>query len=699
MRQKNILLLLPWWFLLFFILSTSQILTAQEQDWLRTNGPEGGLVSAITRRPDGRLLAGLSGGGMYISPDNGATWSPTGPSYLGVNQFAHTADGDVFVATHDGVFRLQPNAMNWNWVGLYNVNTSSLIVESDSSLLAGTSTAGVRRSTDKGKTWSLVGLADKHIAGMVRDKYGQLFATNGIGDIYMSSNNGTTWKTMETNMPTNVLVATPEGYLLAGVSGGIYRSFMSGSNWSKVTFPFTSVTCFSVTPRGEIVAGTGQGVYVLVRSGEMYGFLGLGTRGVRSILADSLTSIFAGTDGAGIYRSTNSGAVWAGLIVGFPGSNVRSVAATRSGALFAGTWKNGLWKSTDKGTRWSRAGFDDNLVYKLFVSKQGALYAASDSGLHRQTNPDRPWEQLSTNTFIQDILVCDDGTMLLGTVFDGILRSSDDGVTWTKPQGIHMTDRIDALVALDDRVMLAGSPISGIHRSEDAGETWSPSGNGLPTNKIQALAVGGPGIVLAGVTWGGVAKSTDSGHTWREANSGFPLHHQMGQVPTPLSFLELPNQEIVVALHGSGIYRSIDKGESWILFGKGLAAAVRSLAYTVDGYVIVGTEGAGVQISSRPLGVVSVDPPENPAAFSLNQNFPNPFNPRTTITFSLTVDGWVDLRLFDLLGREAMVLMSGHRMKGLHTVHLDADGLQNGVYFYRLVSGSFQSTRKLAVVK
>lgn len=89
-----------------------------------------------------------------------------------------------------------------------------------------------------------------------------------------------------------------------------------------------------------------------------------------------------------------------------------------------------------------------------------------------------------------------------------------------------------------------------------------------------------------------------------------------------------------------------------------------------------------------------------PVEFSLEQNFPNPFNPSTQITFNLKVDSDVNLRVFNLLGQEIATLIDGKLSAGTQQVEFKADNLSSGVYFYRIdakgIDGSnFSSTKKM----
>ncbi len=108
--------------------------------------------------------------------------------------------------------------------------------------------------------------------------------------------------------------------------------------------------------------------------------------------------------------------------------------------------------------------------------------------------------------------------------------------------------------------------------------------------------------------------------------------------------------------------------------------------------LITGVHGAGADI---------------PKAFSLSQNFPNPFNPTTEITYQLPAASKVSLKVYDMLGREVAALVNQRQDAGTYSVTFDGSRLSSGVYFYRLVAsgvgplsaGSYMATKKLVLLK
>ena len=90
---------------------------------------------------------------------------------------------------------------------------------------------------------------------------------------------------------------------------------------------------------------------------------------------------------------------------------------------------------------------------------------------------------------------------------------------------------------------------------------------------------------------------------------------------------------------------------------------------------------------------------DSPAAVSLSQNYPNPFGTSTTIEYSTADAGFVKLSVYDVSGREIKKLVEEVKPAGKYTVNIDAKGLSQGIYFYRLKTNGNSIQRKMILLK
>ncbi|MDP4114629.1 MAG: T9SS type A sorting domain-containing protein, partial [Bacteroidota bacterium] len=85
--------------------------------------------------------------------------------------------------------------------------------------------------------------------------------------------------------------------------------------------------------------------------------------------------------------------------------------------------------------------------------------------------------------------------------------------------------------------------------------------------------------------------------------------------------------------------------------------------------------------------------------YTLSQNYPNPFNPSTQIKFALPKDGFVTLKVFNVLGKEVASLVNEQKAAGNYTINFSAKNLSSGIYFYTIKSGNFTQTKKMTILK
>ena len=95
-----------------------------------------------------------------------------------------------------------------------------------------------------------------------------------------------------------------------------------------------------------------------------------------------------------------------------------------------------------------------------------------------------------------------------------------------------------------------------------------------------------------------------------------------------------------------------------------------------------------------------------PISLNLGQNYPNPFNPSTTINYQIPKDGFVSLKVFDIVGNEVKTLVNEYRSAGNYSVNFDASnlsagrqGLSSGIYFYQIKTNNYFAVKKMLLLK
>jgi photosystem II stability/assembly factor-like uncharacterized protein len=381
---------------------------------------------------------------------------------------------------------------------------------------------------------------------------------------------------------------------------------------------------------------------------------------IDAIAVDSHDRLYAGTEGQGIFRSTDLGSSWDSA--GLPYYNFNSIVFDSDDIVFVAT-DLGLFRSEDHGLSWVRAdsSMEDKTVKALAFNQSNVLFAGNvapggNTGkILRSTDEGASWEDLTTvPNGCHALAVSRVGTVLAST--GGVkLRSTDDGITWNEITGINSAVLCFASDSSGD-IYAGGTGFGGgnLWKSSDDGVTWFVKSNGLPTDYnywISSICVAGNGQVFLGIS------------------------------------------------NGGGVWRSTDHADSWSVTSANLGdMRITELAISKDGYLFAATL-TGIWRTDSPVTSVSEGPRNIPIVFTLAQNYPNPFNPSTTIRYALPERSHVTLTVFNTLGQQVVTLVGGEVEAGYHEVTFDASEFASGVYLYRLTTGDYVQTRKVVVLR
>jgi hypothetical protein len=297
--------------------------------------------------------------------------------------------------------------------------------------------------------------------------------------------------------------------------------------------------------------------------------------------------LYAGTD-RGVFRTEDAGASWSFSGAGMPQAQVQTIAidSTAGGTLYAGTVTPtgvaslGIFKSVDGGATWTA--INAGLIDPLFGISPVDIETLA-------IVPGQPT------------------TILAGSRFSEIFKSTDSGATW-QPQtigGSQLGLEVSAFGfdPTHTSTVYAASTL-GLLRSTDSGETWTIYGNlnvGLFALVVDPTS---PTTLYGGnVDGAGILKSTDGGVNWLAANQGLPVIQSSGGTSSPvvLSLALDPARPstLYAGTYGNGLFVSTNSGASWSPADAGMRDAfVTSLEPISETTLYAGTLGGGVYESS-----------------------------------------------------------------------------------------------------
>jgi ligand-binding sensor domain-containing protein len=381
-------------------------------------------------------------------------------------------------------------------------------------------------------------------------------------------------------------------------------------------------------------------------------------------------------------------------------ANAFTFAVNPNGNIFAGTSNGSVYRSTDHGTNWTQcATHISSNVHSIAIDTAGTIYCATEDGLFRSVDSGTGWWTPNANLNGQPILsVATSGnTIVIGLEFGGTYRSTDKGLNWASSNEGFPQDAVN-MFASDQNFIYAGMYSSGIYRSSDNGASWVRMSTGLPYNAhISALSVAPNGNVYAGLFTEVVNNSADTQGVYQSVDHGATWTKLSGAVDTIfITSVTSSNGNIFVA-DQYNVYHSTDNGASWTSDTSGLmGATVYGFGIDSEGYVFAGTaNGIFRSTSSTP---VNEPPTQTLLTTMLGQNYPNPFNASTSVELTIPQTGSVSLGVYDVLGNEVKHVFTGELESGKHQMSVYANGLPNGVYYYKLQAGGVTETRSMLLV-
>ena len=626
------------------------------------------------------------------STDGGATWSEI-MSPARVVQTSSLISDFVFVGNNDGLYKSIDAATNLRLIDYeFRLNNLEEICSDpvDSNIFYLGTVYAVYKSIDKGETWSQLRYLNEDSP-----------SAEYTNDITVSSLNNNI-----------VLVATSLNGLLISYDGGV--------NWTQ------------------------------------YDRLGGQSHGVICDMNDENTLYIASL--GGFYKSTDKGVTFTEIKDGY----LRGADMINGNFYLIDSRFGTIYKSQDNGQTWIESinGISNVQVNSITINSNEVVSSVKTGYRTRLMDySDSKWDTLLIEDVGDDIYTSQDNQFLymLGSwryfsksnsPFDNWVRF-EDGIPYCVPNDLAING--DTLY-FSSHTAFEGL-YAGIYKSTDNGCNWVLSSNGLPTVTRQYLSSVHTGPIavytisidpnksnrlLAGANHT-IYESQNSAENWSELitidsvyitdviidpdNSniiytiaGNPYNYKpyllycsydngatIDVIDCGLSSVTsvyYSNEDNALFCGGQdGLVMTKDKGTTWEDIGNnwdGISITCINKCPGTD-YLYVGTTQNGLY--EIDMSTLSIENQEVPNQFTLHQNYPNPLNPTTTISYDLPEAQNIILQIFDITGRLVETLYNGYKEAGHWEQTWDASEQSSGIYIYRLTYGDRHISRKMLVLK
>jgi photosystem II stability/assembly factor-like uncharacterized protein len=568
----------------------------------------------------------------------------------------------------------------------HNELNSIKFIDADTGYTIGTyqgESWGIRKTTNKGQNWfnPPVGNLSEWELELLPDNLGYSVGSNLM--INKTTGGYDNWGGLFLNADFVDVYFTDEqtGYAADGryIGGPVYKTTDGGYNWFGLpNFPrnvFTStLRCVTFT--------------------------------------DSVTG-FAGSAPCRIVKTTDAGDSW--YIVNRTGLTdtiglINRIYFINPTTGWAVTTRGGILKTTDAGENWFaqlEAGI--NIIFSgiYFVDNLygwisgGRPYKTTDGGINwvQQTNT-TIWN--SDDVYFQDINI--GWIAKRSSINTSLFKTTNNGMNWL---GIPEVLGANSFYIFPDKShwLITGAIVQSYiiykkYITYDNGDSWIDISDDVPVgfggfsavNNLVGYAVGNLGLVLR--------------------------YNDTTYVPVELSSftINIVNNNIILnwstssELNNSGfeIERSRDKTD-WEIIGfiegNGTTTEINNYTFTDNLFennsrkLFYRLKQIDFDGTFEYSHIIEIEV-SSPAEFFLSQNYPNPFNPETNISYSIPEGTNVNIKLYDVTGREIKVLVNEKKQSGFYTIKLTSTELSSGIYFYRLTtSNGYTAVKKLTVLK
>lgn len=368
-------------------------------------------------------------------------------------------------------------------------------------------------------------------------------------------------------------------------------------------------------------------------------------------------------DGGTILKTTNGGNNWVTKNAGVPGKPLSGIHPVNENVVYCVGWFETIVKTTDGGDNWiiiENAPWGKGSSYEscFFIDENTGWIGSSGQRVRKTTDGGNSFINYSNVVIIRDMYFKDHFNGIGVSEVTYISKTSDGGENWSSYMIPTRGNIYRISILEDDETGFLVTSRDAIFKTTNFGISWDSVGfipnviSQLYSSSFSSDSIGWAGSI-SGVGIAQLFKTTNGGRNWTYQNQS-----------------NIRSYNDIFALSDSVV---------WTCGGFGTIFHTKTGGDTVVNIT---------QISD----IV-------PGNFQLFQNYPNPFNPVTNIEFDLPVGNFVVLKIYDINGREVKTLVNEFKPAGRYIYSFYAGELSSGIYFYKIISGNFNETKRMILIK
>jgi hypothetical protein len=389
----------------------------------------------------------------------------------------------------------------------------------------------------------------------------------------------------------------------------------------------------------------------------------------------------------------------------FPDTIKVNALAINDSTIFAGTDGEGLFVSTDNGGNWvsMNEGLQSKVIHTIFISGT-TIFAGTEGGAAISTNKGISWNTIDSGlsnkgvwSFAVRNITPGDSTIFAGT-WSGVYTSANNGNTW-EATGLSATAMPVHSLIVHDQNIFAATQGGGVFKSQNNGFSWDNISI-IDTQEWNSTTALVPVYSLAIIDTTVIA-SVGSGYFYYILldKSIFAIVQYFPQQNKPILCFISHHAKLFAGNSIGNIFFSNSDGSNWGLVSSTLTGhALYSLALN-NSYIYAGTESGIWRLRYPEISTTADDVKGVPTGFALEQNYPNPFNSSTKIKFTVPSSSRISLKVYNILGSVVGDLVDKTMAPGTYQIEFSPAGLPSGVFFYSLVAHEFRMTKKLILMK